>query len=813
MNDTLLAFYQLVGGQTDAVIHNYMGIIICLIVFVFGVWLYTQWHIRRAALRLTAANESLSMSIAKYEAILDSMMSGVVCYDSNGVVIDINEKALELYGITDTKAEFLARRLSCDVNPNLTHFDMGHILRGNSFSGVIEYDFDSINQTGFYHTIHSGKRLHEVKISPIFNKGKNFKGFIILLNDITEFSRNQKELEESRRKAEEASLMLSSVLSQTPCAMFIKDVEDDYRYIVSNKIFSDYQQKKESDIVGKTDFELFSSRDADKFRHDDEASVANNTTYSFAEDVVWCNRPITWYTTKAVITTTNGRRLLVGVCQDITESMKRQKELEASKMKTDMAIATGGIMPWEYDCTIQEFIVDEENPLFRMGQLMLVKHPAFASHADKAAIFRALRMMSEGRDESFTLNIKYRIDGSSEWQFATVAGSPFERDGAGKVVRYLGFHKDTTEWARLNEEIDKSNMLLNNFINEIPLGLYVKDIDDDFSYVVANSALKKTNFLESSDLIGKTDYEVFDQPIADLFRRQNVDVVNHFEGKSIISRSELPLKGELQMFDVIDTVITMSSGHRFLLGIVIDITEKERNRIELIQAKESDKLKSAFLANMSHEIRTPLNAIVGFSTLLSETEDEEDKAEFSHIIQTNSDLLLRLIGDILDLSKVEAGMVDFKTERFDMVPYFNELSKSLKQRITNPDIQFFVDNPYSSCMINFDKGRMAQIITNYVTNAFKFTVSGYVTMGYSYVDGGIRIYVTDTGTGIPKEKQSKVFQRFEKLNEFAQGTGLGLSICKAITEARGGRVGFESVEGKGSTFWAWNACGEIDCSI
>lgn len=679
MNDTLLAFYQLVGGQTDAVIRNCM-IIICLIVCVFCAWLYTRWHIRRAALRLTAANESLSMSIAKYEAVFDSMMSGVVCYDSNGVMIDINEKALDLYGATDTKAEFLARRLSCDVNPNLTHFDMGHILRGNSFSGVIEYDFDSINQTGFYHTMHSGKRLHEVKISPIFSKGVNFKGFIILLNDITEFSRNQ-------------------------------------------------------------------------------------------------------------------------------------KELEASKMKTNMAIATGGIMPWEYDCSVQKFIVDEENPLFKMGQLMLVKYPAFASHADKAAVFRALRMMREGRDESFTLNIKYKIYGSSEWQFATVAGSPFERDGAGKVVRYLGFHKDTTEWARLNEEIDNSNMLLNSFINEIPLGLYVKDIDHDFSYVVANSALKKMEILGSFDLIGKTDYEVFDQPIADQFRRQNVDVVNHFEGKSIISRSEIPLKGELQMFDVIDTVITMGSGHHFLLGIVIDITEKERNRIELIQAKESDKLKSAFLANMSHEIRTPLNAIVGFSTLLSETEEEEDKAEFSHIIQTNSDLLLRLIGDILDLSKVEAGMVDFKTERFDMVPYFNELSKSLKQRITNPDIQFFVDNPYSSCMINFDKGRMAQIITNYVTNAFKFTVSGYVTMGYSYVDGGIRIYVTDTGTGIPKEKQSKVFQRFEKLNEFAQGTGLGLSICKAITEARGGRVGFESVEGKGSTFWAWNACGEIDCSI
>lgn len=810
MNNTLCAFSIFTGGQADTIIYNTIGIV-SLVTFIIAVWVYTRWYIKRVSFRLVTTNESLSMSIAKYETILDSMMSGIVCYDSKGVMIDINEKALHLYGTTDSKAQFLARHLSCSINPNLKHFDMNYILRGNSFDGVIEYDFDCINETGFYQTVHSGKRLHEVKISPFFNKDKHFKGFIILLNDITKFSRDQKELEESKRKAEEVSLMLSSVLSQTPCAMFIKDVEDDYRYIVSNKIFSDYQQKKESDIVGKTDYELFSFCDADKFRHDDEASVANNTTYSFAEDVIWCNRHITWYTTKAVITTANGKKLLVGVCQDITESTKRQQELEISKKKTDMAIAAGGIMPWEYDSMINEFIVDEGNLLFRMGQHILENKPIFASNADKAAVYQALRIMRDKRDESFTLNIKYKVNSLSKWEYATVGGSPFEKDNEGKVIRYLGFHKDTTEWAKLNEEIDKSNMLLNSFINEIPLGLYVKDIEDDFRYVVANNALKKIKFLGHTNLLGNTDYDIFDQSIADLFYHQNVEVVSRFNGKSVISRSEIPKDSEILLYDVIDTVITMSNGHRFLLGIIIDITEKERNRIELQQAKEADKLKSAFLANMSHEIRTPLNAIVGFSSLLAETEYEEEKVEFSNIIQTNSNLLLRLIGDILDLSKVEAGMVDFRTERFDMVPYFNELGKSLKQRAINPDVRFIIDNPYSSCMIEFDKGRMAQIITNYVNNAFKFTIQGYVKMGYSYVDGGIRIYVTDTGIGIPKEKQPKVFQRFEKLNEFAQGTGLGLSICKAITEARGGRIGFESEEGKGSTFWAWNKCGEIDC--
>lgn len=785
----------------------------CLVFFVFGVWLYTRWYIRRTALRLAATNESLSVSIAKYEAILDSMMSGVVCYNSDGVMVDINEKALELYGATDTKAEFLARSLSCDASPNLRYLDLERILSGDSFDGVIEYDFDSINRTGFYQTVHRGKRLHEVKISPLFNKEKCFKGFIILLNDITELDRYQKELEESKRKTEEANLMLFSVLSQTPCAMFIKDVEDDYRYIVSNKMFSEYQNKKEDEVVGKTDYDLFLFSEADKFRHDDEAIVASNSTYSFPEDVIWNGRSITWYTTKAAITTANGKRLLVGVCQDITESTKRQKELEVSKKKTDMAIAASGIMSWEYDSSISEFIVDENNPLSQMGQMLLKKTPIFAHASDKAAVYKTVRMMREGRDENFTLNLKYKTDDQGEWRFATVGGAPFEKDDIGRVTRYLGFYKDNTEWARLNEEIDRSNMLINSFIHEIPLGLFVKDIDDNFRYVIANNVLTKMNVFGSSDFLNKTDYDIFDKQIADTFRKQDMDIVSSFSGKSITTRSELPYKGEMLLFDVIDTVITMSNGHRFLLGIIIDITERERNRIELLQAKEADKLKSAFLANMSHEIRTPLNAIVGFSSLLSDAESEDEKKEFSNIIQANSNMLLRLIGDILDMSKVDAGMIDFKIERFDIVPYFNELGRSLKQRCNRDDVEFIIDNPYSSCWIEYDKGRLAQIITNFVTNSFKFTVDGYVKMGYSCLDGGIRIYVADTGIGIPKEKHSKVFQRFEKLNEFAQGTGLGLSICKAIIDASGGSIGFESEEGKGSTFWVLFVCGNIDCRI
>lgn len=229
--------------------------------------------------------------------------------------------------------------------------------------------------------------------------------------------------------------------------------------------------------------------------------------------------------------------------------------------------------------------------------------------------------------------------------------------------------------------------------------------------------------------------------------------------------------------------------------------EKERNR-----AEQSDKLKSAFLANMSHEIRTPLNAIVGFSDLLMVTEDKEEKEEFIQIINDNNELLLKLINDILDLSKIEAGSVELKYEDFDLAAYFNELAATMHRRVVNPQVRLVAMNPYESCIVRLDKNRLAQILTNFVTNAIKYTSEGTIEMGYEKINGSIRLYVRDTGIGIPEDKKDKVFHRFEKLDEFAQGTGLGLSICKAIVEACRGEIGFESEFNKGSLFWAVLPC-------
>lgn len=244
-----------------------------------------------------------------------------------------------------------------------------------------------------------------------------------------------------------------------------------------------------------------------------------------------------------------------------------------------------------------------------------------------------------------------------------------------------------------------------------------------------------------------------------------------------------------------------------LIGSSLTITDRKNMEIDLISAKnraeESNRLKSAFLANMSHEIRTPLNAIVGFSGILASTEEEEEKREYVSIIENNNTLLLQLISDILDLSKIEAGTMDFLYTDFELNKVMEELEQSLRLKLSpDREVTLTLTTPQPECYIHAERNRISQIIINLVTNAIKFTETGSIHFGYEIREKEILyFYVTDTGCGISEDKQESVFGRFVKLNSFVQGTGLGLSICQTLIQQMGGEIGVHSKTGKGSTFW------------
>ena len=566
-------------------------------------------------------------------------------------------------------------------------------------------------------------------------------------------------------------------------------------------------------IQSGEDISLEFEYDFDRVNKDAYYSSHNKDTMIYGVKVI----PI-WSRKKHLI----GHILLANDMTSVKEvefrTEESKKNLEMAKKaqdliaKRDLAMKVSNIVHWDFDVNSQKFESYNDpindyvsDRLLTVSEYMDVIYPE-----DRSVFYDAMQSLIAGKNVTINFTCRIQTKYDETWQYCDFMGVPFDQDENGDIIRYTGFRQNIPKIQQLNRELKERNYKIELSFKTVGMSYWGFDVKS-LKFSAFNDPI---NDFYSEKTITPEDYLNATHPDDVVFVRKYMEHMFRGIDKdfNVKYRSKTKWDDEWQTLLVTGIQVERDKeGHvtRYT-GITINNTKWEKMIQQLKELKEkaelSDRLKSAFLANMSHEIRTPLNAIVGFSELMVTCDDPEEKKEYINIIQSNNELLLRLINDILDLSKIESGILDRKRETFNLAKVCNELYTMIQPKITNPDVEFQMDNSSPDCWIFLDRSRLKQVWMNYLTNAVKCTKSGYIKMGYSIEREGIRIYVEDSGVGIPEELQERVFGRFQKLNEFAQGTGLGLAISRAIIEGAGGEVGFTSTPGIGSTFWAWIPC-------
>ena len=495
-----------------------------------------------------------------------------------------------------------------------------------------------------------------------------------------------------------------------------------------------------------------------------------------------------------------GHRVVEGYVQDVTPIIERYHELEILKYAVNNAseeifcCSLDGMFRFANRTFLSHHRITDDVAKYSLNDL---KEGQYAPDGFEALVGRLRRNggvlqntcsyeLPDG--ESITMeSMVYLLDDSFSDQ---------------KVVWF--FCRDVTERVRQGNELKELNRLMEAILDNIPVYLFVKDPNDEFRYLYWNQSFVKHSGIPASQVIGKTDFEIFPNP-ADAAHFQRDDL-------ELLKRGELPpfeeeysvVTGQKRIVNTVKMLVPVEERKLpLLMGISWDITERKVIETELLEAKvkaeQSDQLKTAFLANMSHEIRTPLNAIVGFAKILPEITDEMERASIINIIDTNSDQLLMLINDILDLSKIEAGTIEFVDIPANLTDLCQNIYCTLIEK-TAPGVQLVFEGAFDNLVTLCDPGRLSQVIVNLITNAIKFTKEGFIRYGYRLREDRVEFYVADTGLGIPEDKLSTIFTRFTKLNSFIAGTGLGLAICRMIVERQHGKIWAESKLGEGSIF-------------
>ena len=742
------------------------------------------------------------------DSVFARLPMGVEIYDASGILRCLNERARLMYGV---KLDAVINKVNLFKSPYVDEALLARIQSGDDIVLEFEYDFDRMNKE-YFHTSNKNTIIYEVKIVPITNKQGTIVGHILLTNDVTSTKEAEYRTEESKKNLEMA-------MEATNMSSWVYDVyKMEFGILHGNSVFkSGMSLEQLLPMLHPQDCaplrELFSRLiNKEVLQGQLTVRVFNDQEGGFRH-----------YESRMRLSTEHfGKLQIVGTLLDVTEKLRMAKKTQDLLVKRELAMKVNDIVHWDFNVQMQTFEAYNDpvndyasDKLVSLEEYLNVIHPE-----DRSLVNDALQSMLLGRNMNINLTCRIQTRHDDTWQYCNIAGVPFEFGEAGEVIRYTGFRQNISKLHQLNEELKERNYKMELTFKTVGMSYW----DYDVKTRQYRSFNDPVNDFNPEKAIMPEDYLKAAHPEDTERVRENMVGMSAGQYKEFSLQYRSRTKWDQDWQTLIVTGLPSERDKKGNVirytGIAFNNTKWEKMAQELKEMKDkaelSDRLKSAFLANMSHEIRTPLNAIVGFSELLVDSDDPDEKKEYWHIIESNNDLLLRLINDILDLSKIESGIIDRKRERFNLTKLCNELYVMMRSKIPNADVELVQDNPCPECWIFLDSNRLKQVWMNFLTNAIKYTRSGYIRMGYSVEKDGIRFYVEDTGTGIPKELQDRVFGRFQKLNEFVQGTGLGLAISRAIVEAAGGEIGFTSEQGIGSTFWAWVPCeifqhGDVGC--
>lgn len=742
------------------------------------------------------------------DSVFARLPMGVEIYDASGILRCLNERARLMYGV---KLDAVINKVNLFESPYVDEALLARIQSGDDIVLEFEYDFDRMNKE-YFHTSNKDTIIYEVKIVPITNKQGTIVGHILLTNDVTSTKEAEYRTEESKKNLEMA-------MEAANMSSWVYDVyKMEFGILHGNSVFKSGMSLEQL-------LPMLHSQDCVPLRElfsrliNKEVLQGQLTVRVFNEQ----EGEFRHYESRMRLSTEHfGKLQIVGTLLDVTEKLRMAKKTQDLLVKRELAMKVNDIVHWDFNVQMQTFEAYNDpvndyasDKLVSLEEYLNVIHPE-----DRSLVNDALQSMLLGRNMNINLTCRIQTRHDDTWQYCNITGVPFEFGESGDVIRYTGFRQNISKLHQLNEELKERNYKMELTFKTVGMSYWDYDVKTR-QYRSFNDSVNDFN---PEKAIMPEDYLKAAHPEDTERVRENIVGMSAGQYKEFSLQYRSRTKWDQDWQTLIVTGLPSERDKKGNVirytGIAFNNTKWEKMAQELKEMKDkaelSDRLKSAFLANMSHEIRTPLNAIVGFSELLVDSDDPDEKKEYWHIIESNNDLLLRLINDILDLSKIESGIIDRKRERFNLTQLCNELYVMMRSKIPNADVELVQDNPCPECWIFLDSNRLKQVWMNFLTNAVKYTRSGYIRMGYSVEKDGIRFYVEDTGTGIPKELQDRVFGRFQKLNEFVQGTGLGLAISRTIVEAAGGEIGFTSEQGIGSTFWAWVPCeifqhGDVGC--